>query len=169
MSMDILAKIFGRKNHDLINIIFDHANSNYFFGIITKHYQLEKRVSRVPKGNNKLKSRADIFEAWVGGHVYEWRQYNDGDILLELRSFLNQLLTVRYRELAVFFYNPTANRDYIPRGEIKQVTITPVNCCQDLLFQRILGRFVEAPNVKRDVGHLVRLKIEQPKRERALF
>ena len=168
ISMEELPKLFGPENYHLLNILLDHANSNNFFETITKHYNLEDRVSWYPSDNNHESSkwRADIFEAWVGGYIYERRQYDPHDPLEQLRVFLKRLWAVRYRDLSLFSYNPSINPKYIPRGYVKQVQSTRVKFSQDPLLRNVLGSFVDAPNAYMDAGYLVRLEIsEQPEVE----
>ena len=158
ISLEELPRIFGQKNYDLVNLVLDHANSNGFFEMITKHYHLDERIRWYPKDHYSWKFRADIFEAWVGAHVYERKTYDCEDPLRELRSFLSRLWSIRYRELNVFSYNPTMSPAYIPCDRIRKTDFTRINFSQDLLLRKVLGSFVDAPN-SRDVGYLVKVEI----------
>ena len=128
ISWEELPKLFGRQNYDLVNVILDHANSNGFFEVIMKHYNLEERVRWRPTDPDCWKFGADLFEAWVGAHIHERKLYDYDDPLRELRSFLIRLWSVRYRELRVFSYIPAASSAYILRGHVQEVHSIRVNC-----------------------------------------
>ena len=86
---ELLPEIFGERNYALISLIFDHANSNGFFEALTIHYGLQQRLKCPREGPDDWKYRADIFEAWIGGHISEQHIYEKFDELIELRSFLH--------------------------------------------------------------------------------
>ena len=140
------SKIFGPKNYFLNNLLVDHANSNLFFEAVTIHYKLETRVKLLPRNwmGNKDKLRADIFEAWIGGHIYERMQYDDEDPLYELRYFLNRLWSIRYSRLKQYRHNPISNLAHIPSHSIQSPIISTIISHSDSELKRtssrILGR-----------------------------
>ena len=159
-----LPKIMGRENHVLNTMLMDHANSNLFYEAVTKHYKLDTQVKWPPMEcmGNTEKLRANIFEAWIGAHVYERMQYDDKDPLSELRSFFNRLWSIRYGFLHRYRYKPTFNRACIPSGSVKDYTISDVECKTDSEMKRTLGLFMEAPNViNRVIGHIVQVTMNQ--------
>jgi len=89
----------------------------------------------------KWKYKADIFEAWIGGHIYERRQYDYFDPLLELRHYLKNIWTIRYRKLLVYTYNPSTSSAYIPSTE-RQATIVPVKDANDEILKEVLGGYL---------------------------
>jgi hypothetical protein len=159
-----LPQVFGPKNYDLRSILEDHANSNKFFEAVTKHYELDTRVKHPPARwmKHQVKLRADIFEAWVGGHVYERRLYDNKDPLDELTYFFNRLWSIRYRALNLYRHNPTSNRLYIPSGLVQHVTISEVECKSNSILESTLGNFLEAPNyINRKLGYCVTVETTQ--------
>jgi len=103
-----------------------------------------------------MKLRADIFEAWVGGHIYERMQYDKEDPLLELRYFLNRLWSIRYRLLKPYRHGPTSNHIYIPSGPVESRTISPIKCKLDSRLKETPGLLLKASNIKeREIGYCV--------------
>lgn len=153
-------KIFGRENYFLNNLLVDHANSNLFFEAVTIHYKLETRVKLPPRNwmGNKDKLTADIFEAWIGGHIYERMQYDDKDPLDELRYFLNRLWSIRYSRLRQYRHNTTTNLAHIPSHSIQKPIISPIISHSDSELKRTLAAFLEAPNNQnREIGYHVQV------------
>jgi hypothetical protein len=156
-----LPKIVGQKNYDLCSIVEDHENSNKFFEAVTKHYNLDTRVKNPPRHwmKHQIKLGADIFEAWVGGHVYERMQYDDKDPLYELRYFFNRLWSIRYRALNLYHHNPTLNHVYIPSGVVQGATISEVECKSNSILENTLGCFLGAPNyINPKLGYCVEVE-----------
>ena len=81
ITLEELPNIIGPENYTLNAILLDHANSNLFFEAVTKHYKLDTRVEYPPRNwmGNRMKLGADIFEAWIGGYIYERLQYDNTD------------------------------------------------------------------------------------------
>jgi hypothetical protein len=106
----------------------------------------------------KVKLRADIFEAWIGGHVYERMQYDDQDPLHELRYFFHRLWSIRYRKLKQYRYDPTSNIAHIPSRSVEIPSISEIISHSDRELKKTLSSFLDAPNYKdQEIGHLVQI------------
>jgi hypothetical protein len=138
----------------------DHANSNLLFEMVTLYYKLDTKVKLPPRNwmGNKDKLRADIFEAWIGGHIYERMQYDDKDPLSELEYFFNRLWSIRYGRLKQYRHEPTLNIAHIPSRPIKRPVISKIISHSDRELRKTLFEFLDAPNNQdREIGYLVRV------------
>jgi hypothetical protein len=160
-----LRNIFGAKNYILITRLLDHANSNAFFHEVTNYYRLDTWVKFPPNYTwmgNIPKLKADIFEAWIGGYIYERLQYDDRDSFYELRYFLNRLWSLRYAGLMHCRHSPSLNPDNLPRGSIQCSTIFEVKLKSDDDIKRTLGP-QRGPNIhsNQTVGYIVQVQIAE--------
>jgi hypothetical protein len=103
---DEIPKILGHCNYHLIQIVSENARSNALFARGTEHYKLHKLV-KSPPTNHKL--WANIFEAWIACVKLERELYNEMDPLVDVRRFLSQIWSIRYRRLSQFFIRPLIN------------------------------------------------------------
>lgn len=157
---DVVSTLFGEKNNDLNKIVWDHANSNILFEVISNCYDLKKRVRGTTKN---WKYTADIFEAWIGGHIYERRQYDYFDPLLELRHYLKTLWTIRYRKLLKYAYNPSISPACIPSTE-GQVKIVHVKDAKDEILAEVLGGYLDGLTNLPDKGFGYFITVALPER-----
>ena len=165
----LFPEIFGAENYVLNTLVFDHANSNPFFEALTIHYGLQQRLRQPPQDDpNVWKLRADIFEAWVGGHIYERQLYNKEDELFELKTFLHKLFSLRYRNLMKYVYNPTISQSRAFQGQLKN---TKPYCIKgkDSSLRDTFGGFLDAPNVARPIGFLASGWIDSPDKGKAAY
>ena len=103
LARDELPKILGHDNFNLIQIVSENARSNALFARGTEHYKLHKLVKSAPS-NGKL--WANIFEVWIACVKLERELYDKLDPLVDVRRFLSQIWSIRYRRLSQFFIRP---------------------------------------------------------------
>ena len=157
----VLSNIFGKRNYSLNSLVFDHASSNGFFDILTLHYGLLDRVKTQPKVNPEAwKLRAAIFQAWIGGHIYERQLYDQCDALHELHAFLHALFLLRYRKLLKYMYHPSWSDTDIPRGKLKKPKVGFVKGSEDSAIRETFGTFLDTPGVTKDIGYFVTIESE---------
>jgi hypothetical protein len=149
-----LSRIFGDRNHSMIGLVSDHANSNKLFAAVAGHYKLETRVQFPPRFNKRL---ADIFEAWVGCHVIETRLYNENDPMCELRHFLYRLWSIRYRKLMVYVYNPSIRRQ-LSSDEIEETSRVKIMWPNDALLRENISLPLDSQGL--EIGYLVTHKLK---------
>ena len=97
-----LSNILGKDN-PLLPTILEHAKSNDLFARVSQHYELNKWVKSCPV---QSKHWANLFEAWIACVVYERALYDNSDPLFDVRQFLSQIWSIRYRRLSRFFTYP---------------------------------------------------------------
>ena len=97
-----LPNIIGQEN-PLLTIFLEHAKSNDLFARVSQHYELNKLVKSCPI---QSKHWANLFEAWIACVVHERALYDDSDPLFDVRQFLSQIWSIRYRRLSRFFKYP---------------------------------------------------------------
>jgi dsRNA-specific ribonuclease len=140
LSMELLPLIFGPENKCLITFLLNHANSNKFYDQVAQYYELEKRISVLPEmhqiGLGQRKGAADIFEGWIASHIIERQFYDIGDPLYELRKFLKELWSLRYRDLQEYYCHSTILRK--PKDTIKAGSRKDVNWITDDKLRRNL-------------------------------
>jgi hypothetical protein len=158
ISQQELSRIFGRRNTNLIGLISDHANSNNLFAQVARYYKLEKRVRVAPLSTKRW---ADIFEAWIGCHIVESQLYNQDDPMCQLRHFLYQLWSTRYRQLMVYAYNPSAHCHISP-DEIESTSHVKIYWPHDSLLLTTLAS-LRRDSQQRDVGYLINYNLKKGK------
>jgi hypothetical protein len=142
LSLELLPRIFGPNNDSLITLLQNHANSNKFFDQIAQHYGLDKRVNNPPEkelDSGRKKGAADILEAWIGSHIKELQLYYQGDPLHEVRSFFNQLWSLRYRDLKVYASHAYILKNAFDDVQAQGVRIENISWPDDDLLKRNLA------------------------------
>jgi hypothetical protein len=142
LSLELLPRIFGADNDSLVTLLQNHANSNKFFDQIAQYYGLDKRVNNPPEkeiDGGKEKGASDILEAWIGCHIKESQLYYRDDPLHEVRSFFNQLWSLRYRDLKVYASQAYISKNGFDNVQAQEVGIEKISWPDDDLLQQNLA------------------------------
>jgi hypothetical protein len=132
-------ELFGPDNLPLFRYVQDFWRGNNTWVELCKVYKLEGRVAWRPKITWKsIKFFADLWEAWLGGVVWEQELWGENEVV---ESFLRSLLLLRYGPVIELY----STRLWIDRPATKfpitlsqdQVTITIVDSNDDVIVKYI--------------------------------
>jgi hypothetical protein len=164
LAVEELPKIIGPENHKLLRVLIEHSVSNAFFAQISRDYKLNKWVMCSPRDE---KQWANIFEVFIACVALNRQLLDPLNYLVDVRVFLSQLWSIRYRKLSKYFMPPLFDipdlSEIYLHPNVNVVNVEQIDFPTDPIFSSVLGSLVnsEKSPTPRVIGWLATVTISK--------